>query len=63
MSAYIPAIIWLVSAVACIYIANKRHVKPSFVRNLIVVLLGPFAIPLVFFAKKGSTIQTDKRVP
>lgn len=55
MSAYVPAAVWLLSALACLYIARARHVKPSFVRNLVVVLLGPFAIPLVLFAKSDAT--------
>jgi hypothetical protein len=60
MSAYIPAIIWLIGIIICIYIAKRRHVAPSFSRNLIVALLGPFAIPLVFFAKTDTTMQTNK---
>ncbi len=41
MGAYIPVVIWLVSAIVCFYIARERNVKPSFIRNLIVVVLGP----------------------
>jgi len=59
MSAYIPALIWLLSAVICIYIAKTRHVKTTLMRKLIVVLLGPFAIPLVFFAKPEKTINEN----
>ncbi len=60
MSAYIPVIIWLISAVICIYIARIRHVKPSFPRNLAVVLLGPFAIPLVFLAKPEARLESKQ---
>ncbi len=56
MTAYVPALIWLLSVIICYYIAKARHVKPSLIWNVIVVLLGPFAIPLVFLAKpKEST--------
>jgi len=51
MAAYVPAIIWIISAIACYYIAKARKVKPNLMRKLIVVFLGPLAIPLVFFAK------------
>mgnify|MGYP000751155545 CR=1 FL=1 len=51
MAAYMPAIIWLISAIICLVIAKSRNVKPTFVRSLIVLFLGPLAIPLVFFAK------------
>ncbi len=61
MSAYIPVIIWLISAVICLYIARIRHVKSSFLRNLFVVLLGPFAIPLVFFAKPETTLESKQQ--
>jgi len=55
MAAYMPAIIWLISAIICIVIAKIRNVKPTFVRSLIVLFLGPLAIPLVFFAKPEKT--------
>jgi predicted Kef-type K+ transport protein len=49
MDAYIPVIIWLVAAIICYYIAKKRRIKPSFFWQMTVVLLGPFAIPLVLW--------------
>jgi hypothetical protein len=58
--AYIPAAIWFVSALICIYIARRRRVRLSFFCNLVVVLLGPFAIPLVFLAKTDRQVQVDK---
>ena len=51
MAAYVPVIIWLVSAIICHYIAQARNVKSNFVRRLIVVFLGHFAIPLTFLVK------------
>ena len=59
MAAYMPAIIWVVSAVVCYYIAKARKVKPNFIRRLIVVLLGPLAIPLVFFVKPEKLINDN----
>jgi hypothetical protein len=58
MSTYLPMIVWLVSVVVCINIARKRHLKRSFLRNLLVVLLGPFAIPLIFLFKPDREIET-----
>ena len=48
MGAYIPFLIWLISAGICHLIANKRNVKPTLFRQLLVVFLGPLAIPLVY---------------
>jgi len=57
MAAYIPVIIWIISAIVCYYIAKARKIKPNLMRKLIVVFLGPLAIPLVFFAKPEKTIE------
>lgn len=54
MGAYIPALIWLISAFICNFIAKKRNVKATLSRTLIVVFLGPFAIPLVYLFKPES---------
>ena len=51
MEAYIPFLVWLVSAVTCDRIAKKRNVKVTLLRTLVVVFLGPFAIPLVYILK------------
>ena len=51
MGAYIPAIVWLISAVICGQIAKNRNVKVTFPRTLLVVFLGPLAIPLVYCFK------------
>ncbi len=56
MNPYIPVSIWIVSAVICIYIAQARHVKPTLFWRFIVALLGPFAIPLIFFAGTNNKI-------
>jgi len=47
MSTYIPALIWALSGVACLIIANHRHVKKTALRTMLVALLGPIAIPWV----------------
>ncbi len=57
MSAYIPVLVWLISAGICYYIAKRRNVKSTFLWRLAVVLLGPLAIPLIFFAKTEKPIQ------
>jgi len=59
MAAYVPAIIWMVSAIICYYIAKARNVKPNLMRRLIVVFLGPLAIPLVFFARLEKSIEVN----
>jgi len=51
MGAYIPFLVWLISAVICDQIARKRNVKVTLFRTLLVVILGPFAIPLVYVFK------------
>ena len=56
MAAYVPVVIWIVSAVICHYIAQTRNVKVNLVRRLIVVFLGPLAIPLAFFVKPEKSI-------
>lgn len=60
MDPYIPVSIWIVSAVVCIYIAKARHLKPTLLRRFIVVLLGPFAIPLIFIAGSNRKINVQK---
>ena len=51
MTAYMPVLIWLLSAAICFYIAKRRHVKQNATWAIVVALLGPFAIPLVLLAK------------
>ena len=57
MDPYIPVSIWIASAVICSYIAKVRHVKPTLLWQFIVVLLGPLAIPLIFFARSNGKIN------
>ena len=59
MAAFLPVIIWIVSAFICHYIARSRNVKPNLIRRLIVVFLGPLAIPFAFFAKPEKTIDAS----
>ena len=57
MATYVPAIIWIISAIICYYVAKARNVKPNLLRRLIVVFLGPLAIPLVFFVRPEKTMK------
>jgi len=57
MGAYIPFLIWVISAVICDLIARKRNVKATLVRTLLVVFLGPFAIPLVYVFKPEEKME------
>ncbi len=57
MGAYIPILIWLISAGICYYVAKRRNVRATLFRRLVVVIFGPLAIPLVFFIKTEKTIQ------
>lgn len=51
MSAYIPPLIWLLSAVACHLIAKRRHLKKTAIKDMAVAVIGPFAIPWFLVAK------------
>lgn len=51
MSTYIPALIWALSAVACLVIAKRRSLKTTGIRAALVTVLGPIAIPFVLAAK------------
>ena len=55
MATYVPVIIWVISAIVCYYIARARNVKSTVVGKLIVVVLGPLAIPLTLLAKPENT--------
>jgi len=57
MDALIPTIVWLLGMVICVIIAKKRNVTPTLFWRLLVVVLGPLAIPLVLLARP------DKRDP
>ena len=51
MSMYLPAIVWVLGAGVCYYIAKRKNVKPTVLLNLTFVLLGPIAIPIILFFK------------
>ena len=51
VTAYIPVLIWLLSAVVCHLIAKQRLLKRTAIKNMIVALIGPFAIPWFLIAK------------
>jgi hypothetical protein len=57
MTAYIPALIWLLSGVACLLMAKRRHVKVTAVRAMLVAVLGPIAIPFVLMARPDTFNQ------
>ena len=58
MGAYIPVIVWLIGAAICYLIARKRGVQPKLFWNLVIVFLGPLAIPLMFLAGPAEpTVQ------
>jgi hypothetical protein len=54
MGAFIPFLVWLISAFICHLIAKKRNVKVSTLFITLVVILGPLAIPLVYLFKPES---------
>ena len=51
MSTYLPALIWSLSAFACLFIAKRRSLRITAIRAVLVVFLGPFAIPFVLAAR------------
>ena len=51
VTAYLPALIWLLSAVACHQIAKRRLLKRTAIKDMMVALIGPFAIPWFLIAK------------
>lgn len=54
MGAYAFLIIWLVSHIICFYIAKRRNIKLTLLRRLFAVILGPLAIPFVFFLSQNN---------
>ncbi len=59
MMEYVLVLIWILSAGVCAWIGKARHVRPSFLWKTVVVILGPFAIPLVFLAKPQESLSVD----
>mgnify|MGYP001824011585 CR=1 FL=1 len=60
MGAYLPVIVWIISAVICEWIAARRNVKLNLPWRLLVVFLGPFAIPFIFLAKPGDVDRSTE---
>ncbi|MGX9712997.1 hypothetical protein ACWYXJ_01935 [Janthinobacterium lividum] len=54
MTAYLPALLWSLSAFACMCIAKRRQIRTTAVRAVLVTFFGPFAIPFVLAAKPGK---------
>ena len=54
MTDYIPALIWALSAVACLVIGKRRLVKATAFRAILVAVLGPIAILFVLTAKPDT---------
>lgn len=54
MTTYLPALIWSLSAFVCLFIAKRRYLKTTAARAILVVFLGPLAIPFVLAAKPGK---------
>ena len=53
MTTCLPALIWSLSAFACLFIAKRRPLRITAIRAVLVVFLGPLAIPFVLAAKPG----------
>jgi len=51
MTEYLPALIWSLSAFACLFIAKRRALRITATRAVLVTFLGPFAIPFVLAAR------------
>lgn len=51
MTEYIPVLIWLLSGGVCLLIEQRRSLKRSAFRPIMVTLLGPLAIPFVLLAR------------
>jgi hypothetical protein len=51
VSAYIPALIWVLSGMACHLIAKRRLLKRTVLRDITVALTCPFSIAWVLIAK------------
>ena len=53
MTTCLPALIWSLSAFACLFIAKRRALRITAIRAILVTFLGPFAIPFVLAARPG----------
>ena len=59
MAIYVPAIIWMIGTIICYYIAKARNVKLNLFWILVIVFLGPLAIPLIFLVKSKNMIKEN----
>lgn len=59
MTTYVLAVIWVLSAFLCLWIAKVRHVQSNTLWAIVVTILGPFAIPLVFLGRPIEPKQAD----
>jgi hypothetical protein len=50
--AIVLAIVWILSNFFCFHIARKRNIKRGFLVDFFGIMLGPFAIPLVYIFGK-----------
>jgi len=62
MDTYLPALIWLLSAISCKAIAIRRLVKTTAWFASAVTVLGPFAIPLMWAASPSTVMACAKAV-
>jgi len=54
MTTYLPAIIWILGAGIGYLLMQKRSVRISVLKNILVALLGPLSIPLAFIYKSEA---------
>lgn len=54
MTTYLPALIWSLSAFVCLFLAKRGPLRITAIRAILVVFLGPLAIPFVLAAKPGK---------
>ena len=62
MATYAPVIIWVIGAMLCYYIAKARKVKINLFWSIAIVILGPFAIPLMFLAESEQKKDVDSEL-
>ncbi len=53
---YVPALIWVISAGICYFIAKRKNIRPTALWNITFALLGPIAIPLIIITKSNKMV-------